>query len=204
MKELFPEMQERRVGIFGGSFDPVHLGHLILAESALQCFGLREVLFMPCADQPLKPGLALADAASRRAMLEVAIEDNPAFRLLDLELERGGISYTVDSLRELHRTDPQSVYYFLMGADKLPELIHWHEIETVAELCRFGVFGRPDAPGAPVSALPAGIQVEHAAASRQIQISSTEIRHRVAEGLSIRYLVPSRVEMIIAERHLYQ
>lgn len=203
-QELADRQQEQRVGLLGGSFDPVHLGHLILAESAREHFGLRQVCFMPCADQPLKAGGPQADAESRLAMLEAATADHPAFRVLDLELQRGGTSYTIDSLRQLHRQHPRFVYYFLIGADKVGELARWKEIDSLAKLCRFGVFNRPQADAADPPALARNLQIEYAGASRQIQISSTEIRDRVCAGRSIRYLVPGRVEGIIAERGIYR
>ncbi len=204
MIESGADSVQRRIGIFGGSFDPVHLGHLILAQSALEHFGLQEVCFMPCADQPLKRGLACADAGSRRDMLDAAIEGNPFFRLLDIELQRGGISYAVDSLRTLHTQWPDCAFTFLIGADTLAELHHWYKIEELGRLCRFGVFGRPGPSRVSASDLPLGVEVEYAGASRMIDISSTDIRRRVAEGLSIRYLVPDCVQMMIMERHLYQ
>lgn len=194
---------ERRIGIFGGSFDPVHTGHLILADSALHVFGLERVWFMPCADQPLKPGLAGADGETRKRMLMAAIEDHPGFGLLDIELERKGTSYTVDSLREIRARFPDVEVYFLIGADKLSELVLWREITEVVTLCRFGVFPRPGLRLDPDVALPEGADIVRAGYARQIEISSSEIRHRVAEGLSIRYLVPAGVEMMIAESHLY-
>ena len=197
------EAGERRIGILGGSFDPIHIGHLILAESALEAFELEQVYFMPCADQPLKQRGAHADGDMRRRMVETAIEGNPRFEILAIELERGGASYTVDSLEEIRRTFPDCTAYFLIGVDKLPELVQWKDIARVVGLCRFGVFPRPGEalPGA--AELPSGVMIEYAPYGRQIEISSSEIRRRVAEGQSIRYLVPDGVAMIIAERHLY-
>lgn len=198
------ESGERRIGVLGGSFDPIHIGHLILAESALEAFELEKVCFMPCADQPLKPGAAHADGEARKQMILAAIEGHPWFELLDIELERGGCSYTVDSLAEIRIRFPGYVVYFLIGADKVDELVHWKDIGRVASLCRFGVFPRP---GVNISAVieqaPDDLVLEHAPVARQIDVSSSEIRHRVAEGQSIRYLVPGGAEMIIAERHLY-
>lgn len=194
---------ERRIGVLGGSFDPIHMGHLILAEAALEVFALEQVFFMPCASQPLKPGAAHADEAARKQMILSAIEGHPQFELLDIELERGGVSYTVDSLEEIRGRFPDRTIYFLIGADKLRELVQWKDIGRVVALCRFGVFPRPGEPLSVPAGLPAAIDVAFAPYGRQIEISSSELRHRVAEGQSIRYLVPGGVEMIIAERHLY-
>ncbi len=194
---------ERRIGILGGSFDPIHIGHLILAESALEAFSLEQILFMPCADQPLKPTAAHADADARKHMVLSAIEGHPGFEFLDIELERGGRSYAIDSLETLHACYPDHVLYFLIGADKVSELPQWKQIARVARLCRFGVFPRPGIEvSRPAASIP-HLELVYAPAGRRIEVSSSEIRHRIAEGLSVRYLIPAGVEMIIAERHLY-
>ncbi len=194
---------ERRIGILGGSFDPIHIGHVILAETALEAFELEKVFFMPCADQPLKPGAAHADGEARKQMILSAIEGHPRFELLEIELERGGCSYTVDSLEAIRTRYPEYVVYFLIGADKVEELAEWKDIRRVGMLCRFGVFPRPGAGVATRETVPDHLVLEYAPAARRVEVSSSEIRHRVAEGQSIRYLVPDSVGMIIAERHLY-
>ncbi len=203
MLEILLGTNERRIGILGGSFDPIHIGHLLLAEAALEAFELEQVFFMPCADQPLKPGAAHADADARKQMILSAIEGHPCFELLDIELERGGCSYTVDSLEEIRSRYPEYVVYFLIGADKVEELADWKDIRRVGTLCRFGVFPRPGAGVATRETAPDNLVLEYAPAARRVEVSSSEIRHRVAEGQSIRYLVPDGVEMLIAERHLY-
>jgi nicotinate-nucleotide adenylyltransferase len=200
-----------RLGIFGGSFNPVHLGHLLLAQTALERFDLDRVLFMPCAVQPHKDRRALASATHRAAMVEAAIQDNLAFELLDIELRRGGVSYSVDSLREIRSRYPAADLFFLIGADTLLELHGWKDIDAVLSLCAFIVFARP---GYDLQSLsPAALKlpppwpdrlVRNVCSVRQIDISSSDIRHRVAEGLNIRYLVPQPVEMIIMEHHLYR
>ncbi len=203
--------RRERIGVLGGSFNPVHNGHLLLAQSALEQFELDRVLFMPCAVQPHKSPGTLAPAVLRETMLEAAILDNLSFDLLDMELRRGGVSYTVDSLRELHARHPRSDLFFLVGADTLTELHAWKDIDTVLDLCSMAVFARP---GYDVHALePAMLRLTSPWAERllanicnvrQVDISASDIRHRVAEGLSIRYLVPQPVEMIIMEHHLYR
>ncbi len=203
--------RRERLGIFGGSFNPVHLGHLLLAQTALEQFELDRVLFMPCAVQPHKDPRALAPAVQREAMLAAAIMDNLAFELLDIELRRGGVSYSVDSLRELRSRYPHADLFFMIGADTLLELHGWKDIDTVLSLCSFMVFARPGYD--PQQLSPAALQLpspwperlmRHVCNVRQIDISSSDIRHRVAEGLSIRYLVPQPVEMFIMEHHLYR
>lgn len=203
--------RRERLGIFGGSFNPVHLGHLLLAQTALERFDLDRVLFMPCAVQPHKDPRGLASAAHREAMVEAAILDNLGFELLDIELRRGGVSYSVDSLREIRSVHPNADLFFMIGADTLLELHGWKDIETVLSLCEFIVFARPGHELTHLSPealkLPApwpGRLVQNICSVRQIDISSSDIRHRVAEGLSIRYLVPQPVEMIIMEHHLYR
>ena len=205
------QARRERLGILGGSFNPVHMGHLLVAQEALECFQLDRVLFMPCAVQPHKNPRVLASAALREAMLEAALLDNLDFDLLDIELRRGGVSYTVDSLREIRGLYPGAERVFIIGADTLPELHGWKDIGEILDLCRFAVLARPghdlsllraDRLGLPSpwpERLLAGV-----ARSRQVDISSSDIRHRIAEGLSIRYLVPQAVEMIIREHHLYQ
>jgi len=202
--------RRERLGIFGGSFNPVHLGHLLLAQTALEQFDLDRVLFMPCAVPPHKNPHVLASAVQREAMLEAAILDNLSFDLLDIELRRGGVSYTVDSLREIRSLHPHADLFLLVGADTLMELHGWKEIATVLSLCEFIIFARP---GYGVHALEPSVLklpppwperlLQNVCSVRQIDISSSDIRHRVAEGLSIRYLVPQAVEMIIMEHHLY-
>jgi len=198
-----------RLGIFGGSFNPVHLGHLLLAQTACEQFDLDRVLFMPCAVQPHKQPRTLAPAEQRLAMVEAAIMDNPAFELLDIECRRGGISYTVDSLRELNQLYPGDELHFMIGTDTLLELHGWKDIGTVLALCRFIVLARPgyDVPVPGRLRLPAPWPdrlLENVCRVRQVDISSSDIRHRVAEGMGIRYLVPQSVEMMIREHHLYQ
>ncbi len=211
MNTLLLNSKRERIGILGGSFNPVHLGHLLLAQTAIEQLELNRVLFMPCAIQPHKSAGVLAPGDLRKRMLEAAIEDHPAFELLDIELQRGGISYSVDSLRTLSRLYPDADLFFLIGADTLADLHLWKEIDAITDLCTLAVFARP---GYDLEILDPGqlcltaAQVEHlrnhVIRVRQMDISASDIRHRVAEGLNIRYLVPQSVEMIIQEHHLYQ
>jgi nicotinate-nucleotide adenylyltransferase len=192
-----------RIGILGGSFDPIHVGHLILAESACEAFSLDKVYFMPCADQPLKPDQVLAPGRVRKEMIQAAISDNPQLGLLDVELVRGGVSYTVDSLEELAVMFPDQDRYFLTGADKLHELHRWKDIGRIGALCRLGIFSRPGSDLVVPDNIPANLHISFAKDNRQFDVSSREIRLRVAEGRSIRYLVPGAVEEIIMKCHVY-
>lgn len=200
-----------RIGILGGSFNPIHMGHLLLAQSALDSFDLDKVLFMPCNVQPLKDAMLLASSEHRLAMIEEAIMDNLQFELLDIEIARGGRSYAVDSMREIHDIYPEADLFFIIGADTLPELYRWRDIYSLLDLTKFAIFSRPGQNLEDFSSeklklddpWPAKL-LKNVAQGRMIDISSSDIRHRVAEGMSIGYLVPSLVEMYIAEHNLYQ
>ncbi|MFA7158815.1 MAG: nicotinate-nucleotide adenylyltransferase [Kiritimatiellia bacterium] len=200
-----------RIGIFGGTFNPVHTGHLIMAQDALEVFDLARVLFVPCYLPPHKDASRVASAAHRAAMLGKAIEDNPGFEMCDAEIRTGGTNYSIDTIRRLRGLHPGAELFFIIGSDSRMELHQWKEIGTLLKLCRFVTFIRPGfdpghsapkalklAPGARRK-LMQGVVTLH-----QVNISSTDIRHRIAEGLSIRYLVPAAVEMYIAEHNLYK
>ena len=199
-----------RLGILGGSFNPIHMGHLLLAQSALDTFDLSKVLLMPCRIQPLKDPTMLASPTHRVAMLEHAIADNLQLELLDIEIARGGSSFAVDSVREIKKLYPEADLFFIIGADTLPDLHRWRDIYTLLSLCTFATFSRPGQDVLGFS--EADLQLESpwgerlmdtVARGRMLEISSSDIRHRVAEGMSIRYLVPPLVEMYITEHRLY-
>jgi len=200
-----------RIGLLGGSFNPIHLGHLVLAETARERLGLDRVVFVPNRQPPHKPMAEMASAADRLRMVEAAIEGNPAFGACDIELHRDGPSYSFDTVRELlARSEGTWDIQFLIGADSLAELPTWYHVDELARLCRFVVFSRPgDALGdlTPLHAVLDERQIEAIAARRfempLIGVSSTDIRRRVREGRSIRYLVPEAVQRIIEERGLY-
>ena len=204
------EANEQKIGILGGSFNPVHIGHRILARDAMEAHGLCRVLFVPCARPAHKPESALAHAAHRVAMLERALADNPAFGISHVELDRAGISYAVDTVTALRDAQPDVAWSFIIGADTLQELHTWREISTLVGQCRFITMRRPGQPDPRElhrrirlpppwpDQLMDGIFDGH-----QIDISSTEIRKRVAEARSIRYLVPNGVEAYINEHGLY-
>jgi nicotinate-nucleotide adenylyltransferase len=211
MQTVNVSSKTERIGVFGGSFNPIHIGHLVTAQTALERYELDRVLFMPCAIQPHKDPRLLAPADVRGRMVEAAIMDNPAFELLDVELQRGGVSYTIDSLKEVGSRFPRAELFLMVGSDTLMELHAWKSIDEILTRCRFIVFARPgyDLDRLSADALrladpwPERL-LQNACQIRQIDVSATEIRHRVAEGLSIRYLVPQVVEMIIMEHNLYR
>ena len=175
-----------RVGLFGGSFDPIHLGHLILAEAALEELDLDRIIFIPAGISPFKqdspPG---ATAAQRLAMLRLAIEGEPRFSVDDRELRREGPSYTIDTVRSLMGDYPGVRFLFLIGADNLKDLPSWHSIGALMNLVDFALLDRGDAGTNPECGFPI--------VRRRIDLSSTEIRDRFSKGLSIRFMVPGEV-----------
>jgi len=185
-----------RLGIYGGAFDPPHLGHLVAASDACQALGLHRLLWIPSAVHPLKP--VRTPPALRLEMVRAAIGDDPRFAADDLELRRAGPSYTVDTLRALRAREPDAELFFVTGADNLAELPRWREPDEIARLATLAVVSRagdtvpanPEYPAVPV-------------AVTRVDVSSTEVRRRVAAGESIRYLVPEAVRAVIARERLY-
>lgn len=200
-----------RLGIFGGSFDPIHAGHLMAAEAAREKLRLDRMLFMPAKDPPHKQGRLAASAEHRLRMVSLAIEGNPHFRVSDIEIRRSGTSYTVLTLQDLRREfGEDSEFFFVIGSDTIPELPSWREIRTLAKLTRFVTVCRPGVTLAPTPALVealgeahAGLLVDGMLRAPVADISSTEIRGRIAAGRSIRYLVPEGVQDYIQKHHLY-
>jgi len=215
----------RRIGVFGGTFNPVHLGHLILAEEVRERLGLERVLFVP-SNLPPHKGPGLPSGAERLAMVRAAIRGNPAFGAVDLEVRRAGRSYTIDTLRTLAGRLPEAAeLVFLIGMDAFEEIASWHEAGALAERAHFAVFARPGHaladPGrhAPRAwgvhggkTLPGGLRSWRTAAgtrvwlvpTEELSISASSIRARVAQGRSIRYLVPPAVERAISRGGLYR
>ncbi len=184
----------KKVGIFGGSFDPIHHGHLILARDALETLGLDEILFIPAAQSPHKPACAPAPAAARWEMLNAAIASESAFAASDLELFHPPPSYSVETVEQLCVLRDLTKFYFLVGEDNLPKLRTWHRFDDLVQLVQFVVLERSGV----------NADYEYPAVRRRIDISATAIRKRVASGQSIRYLVPDAVEKIIRREKLYQ
>ncbi|HMP76070.1 MAG TPA: nicotinate-nucleotide adenylyltransferase [Kiritimatiellia bacterium] len=199
-----------RIGIFGGSFNPVHLGHLIVAQDALEHMGLTRLVFLPAAQPPHKPAAPLAAASHRLEMLRLATADDPRFEVSDDEVTRGGVSYTVDTLRRFRERYPAATLYFLIGGDSLLELHTWREVGTVLQLAEIVTVVRPGASmdrlDATVLRLPDPWPARLTAnlvAGHRIDISSTDIRNRVNRKRPIRYLVPDAVARYIAAHQLY-
>ncbi|MDP6522756.1 MAG: nicotinate-nucleotide adenylyltransferase [Kiritimatiellia bacterium] len=201
---------QTRLGILGGTFNPVHIGHLILAQNAMEIFDLAKVLFVPCDNPPHKGRSMLLEPRHRLAMLEHALEGELRFDVCDVEIERGGISYTVDTLTELEQRYPDTSLHFIVGTDTLTELHTWKDIYRILDMCTFVSLCRPGADVSRISRESLHLDppwpdrlLANVATGRLIDVSSSDIRYRVAEGLSIRYLVPDAVEMYIAEHGLY-
>lgn len=184
-----------RVGVFGGTFDPVHVGHLAIALGAVESVPLDRVLFVPARRSPLKDRDPLASVADRVAMLEAAIANEPRFALSRVELEREGVSYTVDTLEAL-RTEGE--LFLILGSDALADLARWRAPDRIRDLATILVAARPGAPepDAKHNARPFD--------APRLDISSRELRARAARGLSLRYLVPDAVWEQIKKRDLYR
>ena len=198
-----------RIGVLGGTFDPPHLGHLWLATLVADALALDQVLFMPAARPPHKLGDPMTDVETRVAMTRLAIEDNSAFAISSVELERDGPSFTVDSVVELLAAHPAPARLFLvLAADSLAQIGGWREPERLLSLIEWGVGPRAGVPLGDRSALRArfGTAAEriHLVDGPVLEISSSAVRERVAAGRSIRYLVPRAVEELIADRNLYR
>lgn len=185
-------------GILGGSFDPVHHGHLIAAGRAAEALGLGTIFFVPCARQPLKPQDPVASPKDRAAMLRLAIEGEPRFTLDTEELERPAPSYTVDTLRAIRARWPDERLVLIIGADAAAHFTRWRAADEVARLAEVAVLTRPGSPE-PTSAF-----VQHLVATPAIEISASDVRARVLARKSIRYLVPERVGDYIEHHGLYK
>jgi len=184
----------RKIGIYGGTFDPIHHAHLILAREALELLELDQVIFVPAAISPHKLDELPTSSEFRLEMLRGALEGEPGFVLDDQELRRPPPSYAVETVEEMARMEPEAKRYYLIGSDNLARLPTWHRIHDLERLVEFVVLDRES--GAAKSA--------YRTIRRPIEISATEIRKRVANGLPIRYLVPPAVEGIIQRHQLYQ
>ena len=200
-----------RIGIFGGSFDPVHIGHLILAEHCRESASLDEVWFIPSATAPHKTEGATATDRQRMEMLEFALAGHASFLISDVELKRGGVSYTVDTLSQIAEEQPDDELFLMIGGDSLQNFDTWRNPEKICRLATPLVVARPNSDPVNLDSLSPYVDEDrmaeikrYAFESRLIDISSTEIRTRAAAGRSIRYLTPRAVEKYIESKSLYQ
>jgi len=201
--------RRKRIGILGGTFNPIHLGHLLIAQDAMEQVKLDIVRFIPSATPPHKAVENLASERDRMQMIKLAIRGNDRFELDDIEIQRGGKSYSVDTLTELRRRDPLASFYFIIGADSLRELHLWREAERLVKLCTFVTVPRPGFKAKPavdprLNTLTRRRLRQYVLRGHACDIASREIRARVASGRSIRYLVPDAVYEYIRRRRLYQ
>jgi nicotinate-nucleotide adenylyltransferase len=200
-----------RLGLLGGSFDPVHYGHLILAECCREQCRLNAVWFVPAAVPPHKQNHTLSAAAHRIEMLKLAVGGQESFSVYSGEIDRGGVSYTVDTLQQLHHEQPDRELFFLMGADSLADLPNWRDPQRICSLALPVVVRRAGAPEPDDSQLSTLVPPDRLALAKKhrvemptIDLSASDLRRRIAAGLSIRYRTPRAVEKYIEAQHLYQ
>lgn len=202
--EAIPQVQvapvqtrrRQRIGLYGGTFNPVHTAHLMVADQVGHALRLNRVDFLPDAVPPHVDKKTAIDATDRVAMLRLAIQDNPLFGLELAEIQRGGVSYTYETVKQLKESHPENDYYFIIGGDMVDYLPKWYRINDLLKIVNFVAVRRPGAKNE--SQYPV-IWVD----VPEVQIASSDIRQRVAQGESIRYLVPTRVEQYIKEHDLY-
>jgi nicotinate-nucleotide adenylyltransferase len=204
--------EKRRIGLMGGTFDPIHYGHLVIAEEVRVTLDLAEMLFIPTGQPPHKPGRVITPAEQRLAMLELAIASNPHFTISLIEMERPGLSYLVDTLRLLRtKMDTDVELSFVIGWDSLEELHTWHDPQGIlAQLDALVAVGRPgyvdegEYNNTQLEIrLPGISQRLHVVQAPQFSVSSTDLRQRVAQGKPIKYQVPEAVEQYIFTHSLY-
>ncbi|HZC34827.1 MAG TPA: nicotinate-nucleotide adenylyltransferase [Chthoniobacterales bacterium] len=183
-----------KIAIFGGTFDPIHHGHLILARQALEELNLDLVIFVPAAESPFKTNHQSAPAQHRLQMVRLATANEPGFALDSMEIDRGGTSFSIDTVLAIRKKYPGAELFFLVGEDNVDHLVEWHRFEELDKLVRFIVLSRTD------KRLPKRYPIIH----RHFEISATEIRNRVANRQQITYLVPEVVLRYILDHNLYQ
>jgi nicotinate-nucleotide adenylyltransferase len=190
------------IGVFGGTFDPIHFGHLLLAEQAMELVPLDEVWFIPTGEPPHKKGKKITEAEHRYQMVLLATQDHPYFRVSRLEMERKGPSYTIDTLQTLKEMYPNDQFFLLVGADMVKDLPRWYKIKEILQFVHIVGLGRlgvkegkiPDDIHERLTWIPDAVETN---------ISSTTVRERLAHGKSIRYMVPEQVRRYIKENRLY-
>lgn len=198
----------KRIGIFGGSFNPIHQGHLIVAEFAAETLRLDLVLFAPVVDPPHKSSKVLAPIEHRMNMIEMSITDNDRFRLSLVDVERPGPHYSADTVQIIKSEHPNSLLFFVMGGDSFRSFPAWYMPDTIVQYCRLAVMRRPSSrpvqPNMHSESMPKLVSSVNMIEAPPIGISSTRIREQLAIGKSVRYLVPQPVLSYIHENQLYQ
>ncbi|RKY29456.1 MAG: nicotinic acid mononucleotide adenylyltransferase [Planctomycetota bacterium] len=203
-------MAKKRIGILGGTFDPVHLGHLIVAEDLREDYGLSRLVFVPARIPPHKAGVKITPAGHRLAMLQLAVRGRRGLGVSDIELKRRGKSYTIDTIREF-RKYIAAEYFFFAGTDSIQFLPKWKEVDSLMRECKFVLMVRPGFPLDQLSTVAESLSPamvthlqDNLTVVRQVDISSTEIRERVRAGLSISHLVPASVARYVTRHRLYR
>ncbi len=191
-----------KIGFLGGSFDPVHFGHLLAAQDAFEQHRLDRLIIVPAAQAPMKPNDAQSSAEDRLAMVKAATEWDTRFEVSDFELSRGGVSFTIDSARHFRALYPDDELYWVIGGDQLPKLHLWKDIGELARIVEFIFLERP---GYPVKATPdiPGLKL-HRCDGHLLAISSTELRDRTRRGLSLDYFIPHKAIVYIRDKGLYR
>ncbi len=191
-----------KIGFLGGSFDPVHFGHLLAAQDAFEQHHLDRLVLVPAAQAPLKPQDVQSSSEDRLAMLRAATEWDKRFQISDFELRRGGVSYTIDSARHFRAQYPTDDLYWIIGGDQLPKLHLWKDIEELVTLVEFIFLERPGFPVKEHPDIP-GLRL-HRCDGHLLAVSSTELRERTRRGLALDYFVPHKAIVYIQERGLYR
>lgn len=197
----------RRIAILGGTFDPIHLGHLAVAEDVRFALAAARVLFVPAAQQPFKTSTRTAGAEHRVAMARLATTDNPGFDVSEVEVRRGGISYTVQTVAELGAHYPDDELFFIIGADAAADLHRWFDVERLLALCRIVIVERPGYPldrEALDTTLPFARDRLLHIAGPELRISASELRERLEQGYPVRYHVTPAVAQYIEQHRLYR
>lgn len=199
-----------RIGLFGGSFDPVHLGHLWIAESAIEALDLNQLYWIPAATSPLKPNGPIASEALRAEMLRLAISGSEKQIVDELELSRGDVSYTIDTVEQLQAKQPDTDFILIIGSDSLASIQKWHQPKRLLEKVLIAVVHRGGDPPIDLSVLEGLVtpdrfrEIERSIIHMPvIEIASSDLRHRIAMGRSIRHRVPRSVEALIDANRLY-
>lgn len=196
-----------KIGILGGTFNPIHIGHLIMAEYIRESIPLDKVIFIPVGEPPHKKHTERSE--DRFNMVKIAIESNPFFDISSIEMDRKGSSYTIDTIKQLDTIYPEDKLYFIIGADSLLDIMNWHKAEKLLQIVDFIVVGRNSLDKDHIVKNIENLTSKYGAniiflETPSIEVSSTEIRKRVKEHKSIRYLVPNSVREYIIERNLYK
>ena len=191
-----------KIGFMGGSFDPVHFGHLIAAQDALERGGLDRLVFVPAAQAPLKPGTVQASAEARLGMLKAAVEGDSRFEISDYEVQKGGVSYTIDTVRHMRERFPEEELAWVIGADQVERLHLWKDIGELVALVEFVVLARPGWVARPRKDI-AGLRLRWCD-GHQVQLSSTEVRERIRAGRPVDFLMPHKTVEYVRENGLYR